>query len=148
MNIGRFAATALAVWIVRTALNWAFYTRVMGAQAQQISAAHPDMFRQVVPAYILSDLLFAIAFTYLFVKVGAALGGGHWAGVKLGLLVAVLSPVMSSLYQYFSVTYLPLGFMVRESVFQVIAHVVQGALAATLYKVQAAPSAKAVGAGR
>jgi hypothetical protein len=31
------------------------------------------------------------------------------AGVKRSLLVAVLSPVIGSLYQYFSVTYMPVG---------------------------------------
>ena len=146
MNAGRFVASAAGVWVVRTVLNWIFYTRIVGAQAEQISAAHPDMFRQVVPAYILSDLVFAVAFTYLFVKVGGALGGGRMAGVKLGLLVAVLSPVINGLYQYFSVTYLPAGLAATESVFQVVAHVVQGGVAGTLYKVQAASLSKAAGA--
>ena len=106
MNRGRFVAAVVAVWIVRVALNWTFYTRVIGQQSQQIAAAHPGVFRQVVPGFILTDLIFALAFTYLFVKVGAALGRGWMAGVKLGLLVAVLSPVIGSLYQYFSVTFL------------------------------------------
>src|SRR5712692_3556370 len=68
--------------------------RVIGQQSQQIAAAHPGVFRQLVPGFIFTDLVFALAFTYLFVKVGATLGGGRMAGVKLGLLVAVLSPVI------------------------------------------------------
>lgn len=79
MNIGRFLASAAAVWLVRVALNWTFYTRVIGQQSQQIAAVHPGVFRQVVPGFILTDLVFALAFTYLFVKVGAALGGGRMA---------------------------------------------------------------------
>jgi hypothetical protein len=79
------------------------------------------MFRQVVPAYIFTDLLFALALTYLFVKVGTAFGGGALTGMKLGLLVATLSPVIGSLYQYFGVTYMPIGLAAAESVFQVIA---------------------------
>jgi hypothetical protein len=39
------------------------------------------------------------------------------AEVKRSLLVAVLSPVIGSLYQYFSVTYMPVGLMMAESVF-------------------------------
>jgi len=77
MNVGRFLACAAAVWLVRVALNWTFYTRVIGQQSQQIAAAHPGIFRDVVPGFILTDLIFALAFTYLFVKVGAALGGGE-----------------------------------------------------------------------
>jgi len=87
----------------------------------------------------LTDLIFALAFTYLFVKVGAALGGGRMAGVKLGLLVAVLSPVIGSFYQYFSVTYMSAGLMAAESVFQIIAHAIEGAVAGVMYKAEVAP---------
>ena len=134
MNRGRFIVAVIAVWIVRVVLNATFYTKVVDQQSQQIAAAHPGMFRQVVPAYILTDLLFALAFTFLFVKVGAALGGGRMAGVKLGLLVAVLSPVIGSLYQYFSVTYMVLGLTLAEAVFQIIAHAIEGAVAGVMYK--------------
>ena len=139
MNAGRFLASAAAVWLVRVALNWTFYTRVIGQQSQQIAATHPGVFRQVVPGFILTDLIFALAFTYLFVKVGAALGGGRMAGVKLGLLVAVLSPVIGGLYQYFGVTYMSVGLMAAESVFQVIAHAIEGAVAGAMYKAEVAP---------
>ena len=142
MNTGRFVTSAVAVWIVRVVLNWAFYTRVVGKQLEQIATAHPGMFRQVVPAYILTDLLFALAFTFLFVKVGAALGGGRMAGVKLGLLVAVLSPVIGTLYRYFSVTYISAGLMSVEAFFQVIAHVIEGAVAGAMYKAEVAPKAE------
>ena len=143
MNVGRFVASAAAVWLVRVALNWTFYTRVIGRQSQQIAAAHPGIFREVVPGLILTDLIFAVAFTYFFVKVGAALGGGRMAGVKLGLLVAVLSPVIGSLYQYFSVTYMSIGLMAAESVFQIIAHAIEGAVAGAMYKVEVTPKAEA-----
>ena len=134
MNIGRFLVSAAAVWLVRVALNWTFYTRVIGRQSQQLAAVHPGIFREVVPGFILTDLIFALVFTYLFVKVGAALGGGRMAGVKLGLLVAVLSPVIGSLYQYFSVTYMSVGLTAAESVFQIIAHAIEGAVAGAMYK--------------
>jgi hypothetical protein len=143
MNIGRFLVSAAAVWLVRVALNWTFYTRVIGQQSQQLAAAHPGVFRQVVPGFILTDLVFALAFTYLFVKVGAALGGGRMAGVKLGLLVAVLSPVIGSLYQYFSVTYMSVGLIAAESVFQIIAHATEGAVAGAIYKAEIVPKIEA-----
>ncbi len=144
MNIGRFLASAAAVWLVRVALNWTFYTRVIGQQSQQIAAAHPGVFREVVPGFILTDLIFAFVFTYLFVKVGAALGGGRMAGVKLGLLVAVLSPVIGNLYQYFSVTYLSVGLIAAESAFQIIAHAIEGAVAGAIYKAEVVPKIEAV----
>jgi len=97
-----------------------------------------------VPGFILTDLVFAFLFTYLFVKVGAALGGGRMAGVKLGLLVAVLSPVIGGLYQYFSVTYLSVGLIAAESVFQIIAHAIEGAVAGVIYKAEVVPKIEAV----
>ena len=144
MNVGRFLASAAAVWLVRVALNWTFYTRVISQQSQQIATAHPGIFREVVPGFILTDLVFALVFTYLFVKVGAALGGGRMAGVKLGLLVAVLSPVIGNLYQYFSVTYLSVGLMTAESVFQIIAHAIEGAVAGAIYKAEVVAKIEAV----
>ena len=144
MNLTRFLACAAAVWLVRVALNWTFYTHVIGQQSQQIAAAHPGLFREVVPGLILTDLIFAIAFTYLFVKVGAALGGGRIAGVKLGILVAVLSPVIGDLYQYFSVTYISVGLTMAESVFQVIAHAIEGAVAGAIYKAEVVPKIEAI----
>ena len=147
MNRGRFVLAAITVWIVRVLLNATFYSKVVGGQWQQIATAHPGMFRQVVPAYILTDLIFALSFTYLFVRVGAVLGSGVQGGVKLGILVAILSPVIGGLYHYYSVSFLPLNLMLSESVFQIIAHAVEGAVAGATYKTTVAPraeSAKAV----
>ena len=87
----------VGVWIARVVLNWIFYTKIMGGQYVQISSAHPGMLRTVIPAYIVTDLIFALAFAFLFAKVGAALGGGVKGSVILGVIVAVLSPVIGVL---------------------------------------------------
>jgi hypothetical protein len=98
----------------------------------------------VIPAYIVTDLIFALAFTFLFVKAGAALGGGVKAGVILGLMVAVLSPIIYGLYEYFGVTYLHAGLEVAVVIFQLIAHAVEGAVAGLIYK--SSPSLSAASA--
>ena len=134
MNKGRFVAAAIGVWIVRVALNWTFYTQVVGGQYQQIMEAHPGMFREVIPAYILTDLIFAVAFAFLFAKTSTALGGGVKAGVFLGVIVAILSPVVGNLYHFYSFTWLPGSMALTDSIFQVIAHAVEGAAAALIYK--------------
>ncbi len=66
--------------------------------------------------------------------------------MKLGLLVAILSPVIGSLYQYFSVTYMQVGLTAAEIVFQLIAHAIEGGVAGVIYKTQPAPYAQAAGA--
>jgi hypothetical protein len=139
MNIGRFAGAVIGVWIVRVALNATFYTQIVGRQFEQMSSAHPGMFRTVIPAYIVTDLIFALVFTFLFIKVGAALGGpalgaGVKAGTTLGVIVGILSPVLGNLYQYYSVTYLPASLAFTDSIFQVIAHAVEGAVVGVIYK--------------
>ena len=134
MNIGRIVGAAIGVWIVRVALNATFYTRIVGRQFEQIASAHPGMFRTIIPAYIVTDLIFALVFVFLFAKVGGALGGGAKAGVTLGVIIAILSPVIGNLYEYYGVTYLPAGLAVTVSIFQVIAHAVEGAVAGLIYK--------------
>ena len=83
MNLSRFIGAVMGVWIVRAALNGLFYTQIVGQRYEQITSAHPDMFREVFAGYIVTDLIFAGAFAFLFVKVSPALGGGVMAGVKL-----------------------------------------------------------------
>ncbi len=134
MNTKRFIAAVIGVWIVRVALNATFYGGIMAKRSEEMSAAHPGMFREVIPAYIATDLIFALVFVFLFAKVGSAVGGGAKAGVTLGVLVAILSPVIGSLYQYFSVTYLTAGLLITESVFQLVAHAIEGAVAGLIYK--------------
>ena len=133
MNISRFVGAVVGVWIVRVALNWIFYAKIIGRQHAQISSVHPGMLRTVIPAYIATDLIFALAFTFLFAKAGAALGGGVKGGVILGVIVAVLSPVIGTLYEYYGVTYLPGTMEVAIAIFQVIAHAVEGAVAGFIY---------------
>ncbi len=74
----------------------------------------------------MTDLLLAVVVALWFVKAGAALGGGLKAGVALGVFVVILSPVVGNLYEYDSVRYLPVGLMAAVSIFQVIAHAVEG----------------------
>ena len=141
MNTGRFIGASAGVWIVRVALNWTFYAKIVGRQYANISSAHPGMFRTVIPAYIVADLIFALAFAFLFVKVGTALGGGVLAGVKLGLIVVVFSAVIGALYDYYGVTYMPGALELTSVIFQVIAHAVEGAVAGFVYKTRMLASA-------
>ena len=60
----------------------------------------------------------------------------------LGLMVAVLSPIIYGLYEYFGVTYLPAALEVAVAIFQLIAHAVEGAVAGLIYK--SGPSLPAV----
>jgi hypothetical protein len=134
MNTGRLVGAALVVWIVRVLLNYLFYGVWMTDQYAAMSESHPGLFREVIPAYIAGDLLFAVVFVILFAKVASCLGGGVKAGVVLAILVAILSPLLGNVYIFYSFTIYSAGMMVTDSIFQLVSHVVSGVLAAVIYK--------------
>lgn len=134
MNAGRFVGASVAVFVVRTLLNYLFYGYLMHPRMEEMSAAHPGMFREVVPAFITLDLLAALLITWLVIKAGAVFGRGVKGGVILGILVGLLSPVLCNLYFYFSSTFYAQDLLAIESVYQIVTHAIQGALAAAIYK--------------
>ncbi len=134
MNTGRFVGAAVAVWLVRTLLNAGFYGYLMHGEFEKMDAAHPGMFREVVPAFIAIDLLVAVLLVYLIVKAASCFGGGMKGAVTIAIFVAILGPIVFSLYYYFSTTYYTVNFFCIESVYQLVAHAIQGAIAAAIYK--------------
>ncbi len=134
MNAGRFVGASVAVFLFRTILNYLFYGVLVHGRYVAMGAAHPGVLREVIPAYITLDLITAFILTYLVVKAAAAFGGGIKGGVILGILVALLAPVVGGLYFFFGVTYYPADLFATESVYQIVSHAVQGAIAAAIYK--------------
>jgi len=134
MNAGRFVGASVAVFVVRAVLNAGFYGYLMHGEYERMTAAHPGVFREVVPAYLVIDLLVALLITWLIVKVGSAFGGGIKGGATVAVLVAILGPVIYGLYYYFSVTFYSVSFFCTESVYQIVTHAIQGAVAAAIYK--------------
>jgi hypothetical protein len=106
----------------------------MHGQYEAISAAHPGVFREVVPAFVAIDLLTALLIVYLIVKAAGAFGGGTKGAVTLAVLIAIVGPVIYSLYYFFSVTFYSVHFFALESVYQIVSHAIQGAVAAAIYK--------------
>ena len=134
MNTGRYLLAAVAVWVVRTLLNAGFYGYLMQGEYERISAQYPGAFREVVPAFITLDLLVALLIVYLIVKAASCFGGGMKGAVTIAIFVAVLGPIVFSLYYYFSTTYYTVSSFAMETVYQLVAHAIQGAVAAAIYK--------------
>ena len=133
MNAGRWVLASVVVFVVRTLMNMAVYGYAFQGRFEEMKSAHPGIFREVIPAYITLDLIIAFLLTYMVAKAASAFGAGVKGGVALGLLVALLGPVFGGLYNYFSVTYIPSDFYAIDSVYQLVAHAIQGAVAAALY---------------
>ena len=140
MNIGRYLAAVLGVWVVRVVCNYLFFGVAMAEKYQELMDAHPGIFRQVIPAYIVIDLLVAVVFTFLVVKAVSAFGGGIKGGLMLGALVALVGAVAGGLYMFYSFTIYEVGDVALESVYALIAVAIQGAVAAAIYKPAAKPA--------
>jgi hypothetical protein len=134
MNTGRFLGASLAVFVVRTVLNYLFYGMAMHGRMEEMAAAHPDMFREVIPAFIALDLVCALLLVYLIVKAVTCFGGGMKGAVTIAILIAIFCPIIGGLYYFFSVTWYPIDFWAIESVYQLVSHAIQGAVAAMIYK--------------
>jgi hypothetical protein len=134
MNAGRFVGASVAVFVVRTLLNYLFYGVLMHKEYEAWTAAHPGMFREVVPAFITLDLLVAILLVYVIVKAASCFGGGMKGAVTIAILLAILGPIIYNLYFFFSTTFYTINFFCMESVYQLVAHAIQGAIAAAIYK--------------
>ena len=139
MNVGRYVAAVVAVWVVRLATGWLFWGTLMAEQYAAATAAWSGAFREVVPAYLVADLLFALIFVWLWVKVGAVFGGGAKGGALYGLIVGLFAAVIS-IYYFFSVTYISAGMWAAEIAVTLLLHVVMGVVAALVYKPTLAPT--------
>lgn len=138
MNTGRFVLASLVVWIVRTLLNWLFYGMLTAGEYQAIMDEHPGVFREVIPAYIATDLLVALVFTWLVVKAASCFGGGMAGAVKLGVGVALIAAVAGNLYLFYSLTVYSMQSMVIDSIYNLVLYAIMGTVAAAVYKPSAA----------
>ena len=134
MNAGRSVVAMLAVWIVRVALNWAFYGLYMSPRMSAATEQWSGAFREVVPAYIVADLLFAVVFVWLWTKAGACFGAGAGAGATYGLVIGLLASVIPGIYHVYSVTFVSNSLWFTEIVYSIVAHVAIGVVAAMVYR--------------
>ena len=134
MKASRLAIAALATWLVRTVLNYLWFGVIMHSTFQRMYDAHPGMFREVIPAFVIADLLFAAIFVVLLAKVGGSLGGGVRAGIMLGAFLAVLGPAIGAIYEYYSLTYIPAQLEIIDAIYMVVNGAVAGAVAGAALK--------------
>jgi hypothetical protein len=144
MNTGRYLIAVLAVWVVRVVCNFLFYGFAMMDSYQELADAHPGIFREVIPAYVVIDLFVALVFTFLVVKGASCFGGGVKGGLMLGVYVGLIAAVAVDAYRYYSFAIFELGGTVIDAVYQLVVFAVLGAVAAAIYKpgpgTSAAPS--------
>lgn len=146
MNMGRYLIAVLAVWIVRTVLNALWYGWYTAEAYAAAIEPYVGAFREVVPAYVTADLLFALVFVWLWVKVGAAFGSGAKAGGTYGFVIGLLAGVIPGIYWVYSLTVVTPGMWLQGVIFELVAGVLVGALAAVVYKATSGRVAAPAGA--
>lgn len=134
MNVGRFVGAVLATWIVRSLLNFLFYGLAMSAQYQELMAQYPGVFREVIPGFIATDLVFALIFVYLWVKAGASFGGGAAGGAVYGCWIGLFFGLVWNLYYFFGFTFVTVGDVAIDTLYTVVSVAIQGAVAGAVYK--------------
>lgn len=142
MNVGRYLAAVIAVWVVRGLFGFLFWGMYMTEQYAAATAAWSGAFREVIPAYMVADLLFALVFVWLWAKVGAAFGSGAKGGALYGLVIGLFA-VVFGIYYFFSVTYISTTMWATEIVVTLVMHVLTGVVAALIYKATARTAAVA-----
>ena len=143
MNVGRFFGAVVVVWVVRTALNFLFYGMAMSSHYEAIAEQFPGAFREVIPGFIATDLLFALIFVYLWAKAGACFGGGVKGGANYGFWLGLIFGVIWNLYYFFGVTYMTPADLAIDAVYQIVTVTILGAVAAAVYKIPEVTPARA-----
>ncbi len=134
MVVSRLLLAILAVFVVRTGLNSVFYGLLMADHMRTLQQTHPGVFREVIPGFIGTDLIWAAVFCFLFAKVGRSLSTGVSGGATLGVIVALLGQVLGNFYLFFSTTYMTGMDVAMDSAYALVSHAIQGAVAALVYK--------------
>lgn len=130
--MGKTILAIVCVFVARTLMNMLFYGMLAADHFKELQAAHPGIFREVVPAYVATDLVFAVIFVSFLGKILATFGGGVAGGVKIGIYVALLGAVLGDVYMYFGVTYMSPGMVVADMAYGLIAHAILGAIGGLL----------------
>lgn len=143
MNIGRFVGAVAGVAVVRALLNMVFYGYVMRGNWDQVLDTHPDVVREVIWGFVATDILFALIFVFLWIRVAPCLGGGVGGGARLGLIIGLFFGVVANLYLFFSFHIFSVGTISADAIYQIIAVAIQGAVAGAIYKAEGTGSGTA-----
>jgi hypothetical protein len=132
MKGSKIVFAIIAAFITRAALNSLWYGVIRAGSFKALLAAHPGLFRDSInnpTPFIIGDLLACIAIVLLLSRVATGLGGGATAGVKLGIFLAILGPVIGSIYEYFSFAFMTPSLPIVDGAYQIVAYGITGAVA-------------------
>jgi hypothetical protein len=139
--MGRTIGAVIGVWLVRTLVNWLYYGIYMADTFAELGERFPGVFREVVPAYIVADLLFAAVFVWLWTKVGSTFGGGAQGGALYGFSIWLLAEAITSIYYFYSFTYMTHAMWLSSVAVQLVVFLLMGVVAAAVRPVGAARAA-------
>lgn len=144
MNVGRYVVAVVGVWVVRTLCNFLYYGLFMSGHMEELVERFPGVFREVIPGFIATDLVFALIFVYLWTKAGACFGGGVKGGAVYGCWIGLFFGLVWNLYYFFGFTFMTVSDVAIDAVYTIVTVAIQGAVAGLLYKTATAAPARTV----
>ena len=138
MNWKRFFVAVLTIFVVGQGLSYLIDNVILMRDYEKLNSLwRPDIMSKVWVMYLIG-LLFALLFTYVFVK--GREGKGIQEGVRFGIVIwlFVTVPFSLNLWILFPI---PMALIVKWILYGLLTTLISGILVAVIYK--PAPAAKA-----
>ena len=129
-----FVVAWVVVFIVVMLSGFVVHGMLLGADYAKL----PNMFRpqaegqQYMPFLILAHVIWAAAFVWIYAR-GAEAKPWVGQGIRYGIVIALLTAVPTYLI-YYAVQPMPGVHVVKQIVFESVAHVIQGIVVAWFYR--------------
>ena len=131
MNVKRYVAAALAVYVVSLALGFVVHGVILKPTYDSLKSVwRPDMQSKMWIEWV-NGLITSLLFAYIFTK--GYEGKGIMEGVRFGLIIGIFVSVPMA-YGTFMIIPIPYSLALQWFLYGTATSIVMGALAAAVYK--------------
>jgi hypothetical protein len=131
MNIKRFLAGGLAIFVIFQVCDFVIHSIILGdVYMSMMNVWRPDMMSLMWIMYV-SSFVFSFLMMYVFVK--GYEGRGIPEGVRFGILIGLMTNGMGAFYQY-AVYPLPFSLIMQWFGYGLVEFIIAGIAAAAIYR--------------
>ncbi len=131
MNWKRFVVASLVIFAVDAALSTVIDRLILMRDYEKLNSLwRPDIMSKAWMSYLIG-LLVAFMFTYIFIK--GREGKGIQEGIRFGIIIWLFMTVTFSLNMWFLFP-IPFGLAIKWILYGLFTNLVDGILAAVIYK--------------
>jgi hypothetical protein len=133
MSWRKFALAVVVVFLVYSAVGFLVHEQLLKQDYQGIASILRPVEQFNIWLVMLSNLLFALGFTFIYVK-GIEQKPWLGQGVRFGFAVAILTVVAENLIDY-TVHPIPQSLMWKSTLYESLGMMITGVVAAATYRV-------------